>query len=113
MDDNIEDMEIPAPLSPCPFCGQSDPFGLEKLAVQYTSDDEAMVVVCERCEAQGPKADCIEDAVEGWNTRTETGRTMGWQHVAYSFDGEFHWMSGIAPRDCELFAKPLSSRSTS
>ena len=27
------------------------------------------------------------------------------QHVAYYNDGEFYWMSGIAPRDCELFAK--------
>lgn len=27
------------------------------------------------------------------------------QHVAYYDEGAFHWMSGIAPRDCELFAK--------
>ena len=27
------------------------------------------------------------------------------QHVAYFDEGEFHWMSGIKPRDCELFAK--------
>ncbi|WP_303758386.1 hypothetical protein [Sphingobium yanoikuyae] len=27
------------------------------------------------------------------------------QHVAYFDEGQFHWMSGIAPRDCELFAK--------
>ena len=26
------------------------------------------------------------------------------QHVAYYDEGQFHWMSGIAPRDCELFA---------
>lgn len=26
------------------------------------------------------------------------------QHVAYFDDGEFHWMSGIAPRNCELYA---------
>jgi len=27
------------------------------------------------------------------------------QHVAYFDEGQFHWMSGIAPRDCELYAK--------
>lgn len=27
------------------------------------------------------------------------------QHVAYFDEGEFHWMTGIAPRDCELYAK--------
>lgn len=26
------------------------------------------------------------------------------QHVAYFDEGSFHWMSGIAPRDCELYA---------
>lgn len=26
------------------------------------------------------------------------------QHVAYYDDGQFHWMSGIAPRNCELYA---------
>lgn len=26
------------------------------------------------------------------------------QHVAYFDDGQFHWMSGIAPRNCELYA---------
>ena len=34
-----------------------------------------------------------------------TALTMGpMQHVAYYDEGAFHWMSGIAPRDCELFA---------
>lgn len=27
------------------------------------------------------------------------------QHVAYFDEGEFHWMSGIKPRDCELYAR--------
>lgn len=26
------------------------------------------------------------------------------QHVAYFDEGAFQWMSGIAPRECELFA---------
>lgn len=30
------------------------------------------------------------------------------QHVAYYDEGEFHWMSGVAPRSCELFA-PLKT----
>lgn len=29
------------------------------------------------------------------------------QHVAYFDEGAFHWMSGIAPRDCELYAGPV------
>ena len=29
------------------------------------------------------------------------------QHVAYFDEGQFHWMSGIAPRDCELYARPI------
>lgn len=28
---------------------------------------------------------------------------QGWQHVAYYEEGQFHWVSGIAPRDCELY----------
>lgn len=31
------------------------------------------------------------------------------QHVAYYDEGQFHWMSGIAPRDCELFAAPVKA----
>lgn len=31
--------------------------------------------------------------------------TAHMQHVAYFDEGEFHWMSGIAPRDCELFTR--------
>lgn len=30
------------------------------------------------------------------------------QHVAYYDEGAFHWMSGIAPRDCELFTAALA-----
>ena len=28
------------------------------------------------------------------------------QHVAYFDDGQFHWMSGVAPRNCELYSRP-------
>ena len=72
LESELEEMGLSEPLADCPFCGQSDPSGQGSLAVQYTSDDEANVVVCERCEAQGPKADCIDDAVEGWNSRRIT-----------------------------------------
>lgn len=33
-----------------------------------------------------------------------TLRAPAMQHAAYFDEGEFHWMSGIAPRDCELFS---------
>ena len=39
---------------------------------------------------------------------SETGADLlkqGWQHVAYYDAGKFHWMSGHAPRDCELYAR--------
>lgn len=29
----------------------------------------------------------------------------GWRHVAYHDEGQFHWVSGIAPRDCELYQR--------
>tara|TARA_Y100001933_G_scaffold90783_2_gene91768 strand:- start:1003 stop:1350 length:348 start_codon:yes stop_codon:yes gene_type:complete len=29
----------------------------------------------------------------------------GWRHVAYYDEGQFHWVSGIAPRDCELYQR--------
>jgi len=36
------------------------------------------------------------------------------RHVAYFDEGEFHWLSGHAPRDCELFAAiPERSKSSS
>jgi len=31
------------------------------------------------------------------------------QHVAYYDEGAFHWTSGIAPRDCELFAPKVNA----
>ena len=34
----------------------------------------------------------------------------GWQHVAYYDDGEFHWMYGHSPRNCELYT-PVQSTS--
>lgn len=143
MSEDLEDMRIPEPLTNCPFCGQSDPSGQETLAVQYIWEDDEYYVLCERCEARGPTADGIEDAVAGWNWRSTVVRRVdpslsralssalrfaasraaitaneekaimaafvsasnGLQPVAYFDEGQFHWVSGIAPRDCELFAK--------
>tara|TARA_Y100001963_G_scaffold27310_1_gene37235 strand:- start:590 stop:871 length:282 start_codon:yes stop_codon:yes gene_type:complete len=36
----------------------------------------------------------------------------GWRHVAYYDEGGFHWVSGIAPRDCELY-QPASTAALS
>lgn len=41
-------------------------------------------------------------------TQIETGADLlakGWRHVAYCDGGEIHWVSGIAPRDCELYQR--------
>lgn len=43
-----------------------------------------------------------EVAINGAHFRPSAAAKM--QHVAYYDEGQFHWMSGIAPRDCELFA---------
>jgi len=41
-----------------------------------------------------------------------TIRQEAMQHVAYFDEGQFHWMSGIKPRDCELYAQwPSAIRS--
>lgn len=39
--------------------------------------------------------------------REALARGRYFQHVAYFDDGKFEWMSGIRPRDCELYAHPL------
>lgn len=39
----------------------------------------------------------------------EDGRSEEFEHVAYYDDCEFHWMSGIVARDCELFARRKES----
>jgi hypothetical protein len=147
-EEELENMRLPEALANCPFCGQSDPRGLESLAVQYIWEDDEYYVLCERCEARGPKTDGIEDAVAGWNWRTVTASKVdpallrplnsalrfaasraaitaneeksiiaafvslsnGYQHVAYFDQGKFQWMSGIAPRNCELYAKQVTAR---
>lgn len=38
---------------------------------------------------------------------------VAWQHVAYFDEGEFYWMSGIKPRNCELYTHPPTTRHTS
>lgn len=44
----------------------------------------------------------IADAMLAERNKAKPEKAM--QHVAYYDEGQFHWMSGIAPRDCELFA---------
>lgn len=50
-------------------------------------------------------ADCYDaaDAMLAARNRVPAAQPA-MQHVAYYDEGEFHWMSGVAPRDCELFA---------
>lgn len=45
------------------------------------------------------------DAMLAERAKSVEASTEALQHVAYFDEGEFHWMSGIAPRDCELYAK--------
>ena len=48
-------------LSSCPFCG----YDMIKLIKPYNSS--LKYVVCENCDATGPKSINIEDAVKLWN----------------------------------------------
>lgn len=49
--------------------------------------------------------DAIGMAVYGIVIAKPSEEQAAMQHVAYFDEGEFQWMSGIAPRDCELYAK--------
>ena len=56
---------------------------------------------------------CTQSLPAALNARQsgEGGNTL--QHVAYYDEGAFHWMSGIAPRNCELYAAwPAALRAT-
>ena len=48
-------------VEPCPFCG-SENIEIDEAGIAY-------VVFCVACEAQGPVASEIKDAVEKWNER--------------------------------------------
>ena len=51
----------------------------------------------------------MRDAVRAMQALTAalSGAEAKPQHVAYFDDGQFHWMSGIAPRNCEFYASPV------
>ena len=62
---------------PCPFCGyaifadheEETSADAEAICCVFDGEDESHYFECPRCETQGPKADCTEDAFEGWNRR--------------------------------------------
>jgi hypothetical protein len=47
---------------------------------------------------------CAEALARRIAAEREAVPVQKWQHVAYFDEGQFHWMSGIRPRDCELYA---------
>lgn len=49
-------------LRPCPFCGQTKICGIDDMEMYCT-------VSCDACEAEGPPADSIDEAIRAWNTR--------------------------------------------
>lgn len=51
------------------------------------------------------KAYAVADAMLTERAKPVEAPAETLQHVAYFDEGEFHWMSGVAPRDCELYAK--------
>lgn len=89
-------------LKPCPFCGSAAkiiaPLGYGNVRASECSNSD--------CAATGPWAANQAEAIAAWNTRhSAPAGEVAMQHVAYFDEGQFHWMSGIAPRDCELYAK--------
>ena len=73
MDENCWARPGPLPmgrshLSPCPFCGVH-PHGKE--AVHERKRDRAFFIVCAWCGAQGPIFGLREEAIKGWNERTQ------------------------------------------
>lgn len=61
--------------------------------------------------ARGIDSEHIPYSVEqAYRAGREARRAESWQqHVAYFDEGEFHWLSGIAPRNCELYTAPPST----
>ncbi|HEX7852096.1 MAG TPA: hypothetical protein VF503_00185 [Sphingobium sp.] len=47
----------------------------------------------------------VADAMLAERAKVAAPDVQPMRRVAYFDEGEFHWMSGIAPRDCELYAK--------
>jgi len=88
-----EEVKHTVGLLPCPICGNR---------AFLMPGHRSVWCVTDRCLRMPPRETDVE-AIAAWNTRHNShGSDM--QHVAYFDEGEFHWMSGIAPRDCELFA---------
>lgn len=48
---------------------------------------------------------CYQIADAMLAARVKPAAEPAMQHVGYFDDGEFHWMSGIKPRSCELYAE--------
>jgi len=55
-------------------------------------------------DAQRQEAEDIADRLEAILSDGKGPDRAYMQHVAYVDEGEFNWMAGIAPRDCELYA---------
>ena len=51
-------------LKPCPFCGNTE-------IDDFTPDDEwgGHVVMCGKCESEGPPMKSHKEAIDAWNTR--------------------------------------------
>ena len=56
--------------APCPFCGE----GLD-LHFEIDFDDDCVMVLCHKCEAQGPRCKDKDIAEEAWNQAVRT-----WPH---------------------------------
>ncbi|MEW9855892.1 hypothetical protein [Novosphingobium sp. M1R2S20] len=67
-------------------------------------DEDACHTECTRCGSNGWIVDLEALQSSSRSNPSEQQGDKALQHVAYFDEGEFHWMSGIAPRDCELYA---------
>ena len=61
-------------LKPCPFCGAKETDKDQPVNVGWVIEDDAWMVVCDRCGAAGAEHDGRAEAIEAWNRRAEDGK---------------------------------------
>lgn len=82
-------------------------------ATEFRGLTQEWQALAEAAEARVKELECRCDGCSGYECEKECAypgvaeRRLAEQgqaqHVAYFDDGQFHWMSGVAPRNCELY----------
>lgn len=62
-------------LLPCPFCGAKETDKDQPINLECVYEDDAWMVVCDRCGATGGENDGRAEAIEAWNRRVSNDRS--------------------------------------